>query len=729
MNQIFVGFGNIHIICVGLYWLYYIVSNIEGREYCIRLGKGISCLVSLLMEGIVAMNHSKRVRFAENTLNHVRREPRKKQREERLAGQATIGPNLDTLQLSTPLGPRLPAADATLDFVEDDNYMDILERLNRSVHDEQRELSYHVVRGPMGVGKTTIVWNAIIKFCASGEWNPCYFSMDTMLDIVRGSPNQDDGRSLLSGLLLYEFTKRKIRTIEYDYENLVDRLRKLYSIGTDKPIKIVLHLDQFQDDLNRCGYVLRAIRETMMDRDPLWIIPVVSGIRTLGGIEQVSHISTGFQSIVLECGPLPPEKLRKSLIDSLHISRELYDENKHIQAIFRDCGNVAYMVAILLRAIRDVPEACQALKENQVINEAVAKKVFDKCTDYASNVYGAVRFHATIQRNSDRTRPLEHVRNSARYQETTLPLLQKICLLAFTRRAVISKTPLLPAELDEDGSEKDWSVEKWSLLGIYRLESIRNAEYYVEIPLLILTVMNSFCNVIPALAQLDDPFDHSWQSLERVALCTVLTQLAVRQPRDDAQEKWVSITDLRPGAEYSGPPKLEVCVPKKITFTKLDKRIETKDKDGMTNPDGTFVDLSQVGDFRLTVDGQHGVDGWVNLKGRVDGREVLVVWLSQSKSQEKSLETGQPSGSKLYKSQITKTLLGKMEDVFKSLKGKDPVFENAFVVYDVFSNRLGATRRESHIEMPEDRAMFLTRDDCLNQVLGGFVARRRDIEN
>ena len=173
-------------------------------------------------------------------------------------------------------------------------------------------------------------------------------------------------------------------------------------------------------------------------------------------------------------------------------------------------------------------------------------------------------------------------------------------------------------------------------------------------------------------------------------------------------------------------------VPEHITFSKLKQRIETGEV--LTNSNNEMIDFTQVGDFRLTVDGQSGVDGWVNLHGRIqsDNHETqptLVVWLSQSKYQDISLETGEASGSLLYKNQIAKEILKKMVDVYKFLKTKDSAFAQAVVVYDVFSNRMDAIRKEKPIQLPQNSGMFITRNDCLDQVLGGFVARRRDIEN
>ena len=52
--------------------------------------------------------------------------------------------------------------------------------------------------------------------------------------------------------------------------------------------------------------------------------------------------------------------------------------------------------------------------------------------------------------------------------------------------------------------------------------------------------------------------------------------------------------------------------------------------------------------------------------------------------------------------------------------------QNAFVVYDVFSDRFGQ-KNELDIDVNKDEAVFVTTSEVIDSVLGGLVARKRNV--
>jgi len=63
-------------------------------------------------------------------------------------------------------------------------------------------------------------------------------------------------------------------------------------------------------------------------------------------------------------------------------------------------------------------------------------------------------------------------------------------------------------------------------------------------------------------------------------------------------------------------------------------------------------------------------------------------------------------------------------------KAKFPQFNDAFVVYDVFSDREPPKRGNGNgwVELESNEALFVTRSDTLPTVLGGLAARKRELQ-
>ena len=133
----------------------------------------------------------------------------------------------------------------------------------------------------------------------------------------------------------------------------------------------------------------------------------------------------------------------------------------------------------------------------------------------------------------------------------------------------------------------------------------------------------------------------------------------------------------------------------------------------------------------VTAPGEEAFDGLVILSGVQLSRrkkvQVPVLLFSQSKKQATSGITGLPSGSKLYNGTIETDILAGMRKAGATFKSKHGKFRNAFVVYDIFSDRVGPKRTGSKFELGENEAILVTRSQNLDSVLGGLSARKRPI--
>lgn len=163
---------------------------------------------------------------------------------------------------------------------------------------------------------------------------------------------------------------------------------------------------------------------------------------------------------------------------------------------------------------------------------------------------------------------------------------------------------------------------------------------------------------------------------------------------------------------------MEITVPTEMKF-----QTETK---GLAND----TELS-VGKFLLVVNNEPGVDGVMLFDGFVDDvpRQILV--LSQSKKRGNKIEDGYITDEITTERKGTadaKELLPLMREVKRKLP---PTVQGAFVVLDLFSDWMEPVRgwNDYHLKLEKDEALIITSNSVIDSVLGGLVARKREIPN
>jgi hypothetical protein len=262
-------------------------------------------------------------------------------------------------------------------------------------------------------------------------------------------------------------------------------------------------------------------------------------------------------------------------------------------------------------------------------------------------------------------------------------------------------------------------------LGMVDLRSRQGGTCTVEASLMAVLVMNRVANMepIPENLGIENPFHEDWQTLEKVAMSSLMSQLRAR----DALQP-MSITALRPGAGFQSKYVVEIINPRSVVFSVLTTHLESPE---LKTSDGSICMLNP-GDIIVTATGQNGSNGLAAFDGRISlgkkkAQTTPVLWISQSKKQETIEGTGLPSGSTLYDGTIETEILPKMREVAKAFKQKYGRFKKAFVVYDIFSDRLGPKRGNVTFQLEDNEAIFVTRSDNLDSVLGGLSARKRPI--
>jgi hypothetical protein len=543
-------------------------------------------------------------------------------------------------------------------------------------------LSYCVIRGMMGCGKTTAAWHAIRRVCETdvNMFTPCYLRLENFVQI-RNIQEEDSNLKVLATALLGCFTK---------WETASHGLIPLQELG--KLIKskfgpcILLNIDEFQTSPSLTSKLLLACRETMLTGQyGIHVVPIVSGITDLYS----EALASTWQSKTFHLGSLPSDALWTSFIQAVGLPNGTYN---NISCLLNDCGGNARQVVVL----REKMNFHHPMLHKD-LNASDANVVFQSTIERLTSTFAAPRWHAMFSKVYKTGGKMDYHRPS---WKLTVDIISQVMLYALSKKQIKS---LDDAVLVDD--EITWN--KCRLTGM--VDFVEDGNWYLaSCSLMSLLVMNKIAQIIHPTAHLELPFEDDWQTLERVALVSWMVHLQV-YPVDSH----VLLRECRPGAFFATNETVQLVVPQKFSFEKATTHLE-------------HVTGLEVGVFLLAFPNQHAVDGIVLFDGFVNDQPQQILVLSQSKKRGYTA-AGDVADTFLTPAPII-SVLEKMKEVISDLP---KAVQGAFIVYDVFSDRFAGIRglKPKSFPLNNNEALFVTTNGDIDQVLGGLVARKREVPN
>ena len=146
----------------------------------------------------------------------------------------------------------------------------------------------------------------------------------------------------------------------------------------------------------------------------------------------------------------------------------------------------------------------------------------------------------------------------------------------------------------------------------------------------------------------------------------------------------------------------------------------------MDSRDNTFHVTEREGSTLVTLPNEPELDG-VMILSTSDERKVL--WVSQCKNRTVNTQTELIADKAEYDGTIETNILPMMREAVRQLKDREKLNHDTIVVYDIFSNRKGPQDKGKPYSLEKNEVIFVTTDDALDSVLGGFAARKRPIRN
>ncbi|KAH9261932.1 hypothetical protein BASA81_000588 [Batrachochytrium salamandrivorans] len=617
---------------------------------------------------------------------------------------ANLNSALGKVQLPRLSRPTVFELPRLMDFVETEESKSISECMiimARTLPNQNiRNLGFPVVRGIMGCGKSTSAGRAMQVVCDTypdRKFIQCYVRLEELGLLREGLEAETLCENVLATVLIYCFTGRSVGLRNAPaLAEVGELINKQFGSRY-----LLLHIDEFQVSPKIAGALVLACCSTIMREDGIFVIPVVSGITDLRD-QGVPASSWSAKYVLL--GALPLGQLWSTFLKALELPLTTsYQDDKNLACLFKDCGGYANQVVAVVEAYRHFFKHSKR-ESGSVLTKSDAQRIFELTMESLRQAYGDVRWHEmfsnTFQRGEDKNLQL---RDSF---EKTLRIIRVVMLHVLAKKTI----PNLDCEIIADVS---W--EKCKKTGMVDLVQVQGG-YVAKCSLFALLTMNHLAAVIPRAAQLELPFEDDWQTLERLALVSLMVHVQACEAGS-----LISLEACRPGAfvvrpKLAASPKtastVEIVVPKTVAFAKIEVTLDAAEL--------------VVGKFVLCAANQPAVDGVVLLDGFVDGKARKILVLSQSKAQGPSPKTGLLSDSTMTSHPIKQI----MEQI-RAIKLPAGV-QGAFVVYDVFSNRFGAQNpmNPEYFELTADEALIATTNTELDSVLGGLAARRRtDIVN
>jgi hypothetical protein len=586
-------------------------------------------------------------------------------------------------------------SDLAMDFVPTPMFDSVLTVIKKSMASKvERDFIIPVVTGMMGVGKTRFGQ----ELCRSLASNRVVTGFLNSPDQLRPGEPAIAEQCLAEALLRAFWPSRPAlpMNIQFTLSDVIDKLRADFGC---EDIAVVLQIDEYSRNVPGVNGVLMGCVGALTGRDTFHVVPILTGVRPMADVAP-RLFGTKYLFDRFTLAPIGVDSLatREAFAKAIKMTSTTW--GPHLETLLTVCGGYPASIVALVDVLKGLQEKkFSELQQRGVLPpddaEAVYKGVLGKVDDRYKEarwfeVFGSAANMDSIDKEkrqvTDRTRRL----------------LVRILLFALGDVPVTRNQIVHP-------DKPNYSFAALEQVGLVTLSRSGNGhadeapneveECRLSLPLLAMSVMNGYLKVVE-WGILDNPFSVGFAIHEKLAMASLAVRVwAWREARGVGAK--CTLSELRPGATVvglAGGDELSIKLPASVRCEQLAFKIESGKL--CTGLDGTGPTLSSDdGTLVMMAQNERGIDGCAVFSGTWKGEDVVVCWLSQSKSLE--LTTAQPD------SVVTNDVVKKIADVEGHLvkawlqgrageKDKPVLF-----VYDVFSDRApGAKFAANGLELP-----------------------------
>ena len=595
-------------------------------------------------------------------------------------------------------------------FVQHPEYKEALaltkEMLDLVPTSQGRKLQFPAVLGPMGIGKTRTCEEICERVQEEYGTTVTVFQVNVRDFSENVAPDKEQPLDTLAQALLYGrfpgTKKSNLAKFQFD-----DAIAKIKEAGA---MKVLLHLDEIQFDRELVKVLFQACDLTMRNAHFIPVVPLASGLKSpiFKVLPSGGHVTEfELQPLALD---VDDKTLPNSFCEAIGADPDSLKQAPHLLTLFALCDGRPNLIDSLIEAIKSKSSVTKLDLPNLPLEQA--EDVFVEVIKKVDGTYGIVRWHSLFGGEGDDS---SDIRARDSFHQVTCELIRRLLLDAYVDRYIPDlsmKVVAPPSDPALEHLKHRYPTYRDCLdSGMF---TMRNN--VVRIPLMILLVMDQIVNVLPHKS-LRSPFDPNWGKLEVVGMTAVYLRL-LSALKLGAQT--MKLSELRPGAEWSGCDDVDISVPSEVRFVFLGAPIAAKSKVINEGADGLGKELELLpGTVAVAFRNQPGWDGFAFLE-TPDGTSLVLA--SQVKSREDNVGNGVPSMTRLGNAEVT-DIIEKMVPVSREFAS---IFQQAFteesrVVYDVFSDRLDPLDARKGLESV-DKPFCLTRKGVFQRAAGAPLA-------
>jgi hypothetical protein len=623
-------------------------------------------------------------------------------------------------------------------FVETARYKTTLEEARGQIKEvlgsrALRQLSFRAVTGPMGVGKTTFAEHLTLALAQHYNGLALTVRISALVNDLGRSAHENGPNGQLAAALFGGMFPGMPIPANLTLDAVCAIVRTKFDVN-----KVFINLDEFQRDIALTRDILSAAMFTFSRGRDFQIYPVASGIWPVGASSAllkdpndtrseslVREVDLSFAEFFNDTPAL--EELYASFLEFAGLPRGLQCEE--LRMAFDDCGGFGHIVRKLAVQVKSQHEVKQLQNlftgRSPMLSFEEASGVMGAVTAaLAANEYSKLRWHVIARAVGGEPiddKSVVAARDS--WKDSTQVLMQRVVLCILTDRLVNLDARIVPY----DGGANPRLTKatyrdaiKSGLMGVFD-KTGGDGKILVAPPTWVL-IMSQHADVLPlGASDIVDPFKNDDHSHEKLALATLYFRLVAAHKFADA---CVPLVQLRPGAAAQGLLLDDLTLARAAGMPALVFR--TRFLDSLSSES---LHLAQV---QLAPKNQPGLDGWALLEGLLNGAEVLILWLSQSKWRTAVYgATGVAATSAVMRSSEARDYLELMrepsetllEQVLQMYPGRDVVR-----VFDIFTTHIGPVRGFKDLPLPERSVAFLTTSENFKQVVGRTFAVRQRAE-
>jgi hypothetical protein len=499
-----------------------------------------------------------------------------------------------------------------------------------------------VVTGMSGVGKSRLGYELCRLSQNSLELRRRVVGYIAFAKDIHVSRKGDKLQTLADALVLAFVPPESRTNLVYTFVDVMHSMQSQYG----KHVSVVLHVDEYQQNIIALNELIRGCVAASTDY-MFKVIPIFTGIKPLIDIGKPTDTSDlSHTKVSYFRAHLPPlDAMSPALMNSFATAIGVYDDvplGLNLRMLLKLCGGYPSSISVAVSEIRvNIKNgAHNTMTREGIVSIKELKNVYDRIVYREMHRFDQKRWEDSFGKGVHVERVLMRLALSAlcdgKVSHHFISGGLKITLDEMSTTGLLSIVKSKPDTTEQENMNDE-----------------REEKFEVILPAIALSIMNSYLRIID-IDVLGNPFQEGFTIHERLAMCSIVMRvkfqkLLKNQQQLDMKQKYAQnqtqipeppktmlLADLRPGARIREnlaiSNDLKINIPDRVTYQFLELLLKDVKDGAVVQNDSQAEVLPEDGTVFISALDEQGLDGGALFSGVLHGKEVLVLFISQSRS-------------------------------------------------------------------------------------------------